>query len=98
MESEQIMAEDVPPGQVTAPHGDAAWDARRLVRAARAATLATTAQGQPFASLVTPATAADLSVLMLLSSLSEHTCAPIPAAPCWSPARPRTRTRRPRRA
>jgi putative heme iron utilization protein len=73
MESEQIMAEDVPPGQVTAPHGDAAWDARRLVRAARAATLATTAQGQPFASLVTPATAADLSVLMLLSSLSEHT-------------------------
>jgi putative heme iron utilization protein len=43
------------------------------LRAARAGTLATSAQGQPFASLVTPATAPDLSVLMLLSSLSEHT-------------------------
>ncbi len=67
------MAEDVPAGQVAAPQGDAAWDARLLLRAARAATLATSAQGQPFASLVTPATAGDLSVLLLLSSLSEHT-------------------------
>jgi putative heme iron utilization protein len=67
------MAGDVPAGQGEARQGDAAWEARLLLRAARAATLATSAQGQPFASLVTPATAADLSVLLLLSSLSEHT-------------------------
>ena len=48
-------------------------DARALLRAARAGTLATSAGGQPFASLVTPATAPDGSVLMLLSGLSEHT-------------------------
>jgi putative heme iron utilization protein len=36
-------------------------------------TLATSAEGQPFASLVTPACAPDLSVLLLLSALSEHT-------------------------
>jgi putative heme iron utilization protein len=47
--------------------------ARRLVRAARAASLASSAEGQPFASLVTPASAPDLTPLMLLSSLSEHT-------------------------
>jgi putative heme iron utilization protein len=73
MESERIMAEDEPAGQAPAQQGDAAWEARLLLRAARAATLATSAQGQPFASLVTPATTADLSVLLLLSSLSEHT-------------------------
>jgi putative heme iron utilization protein len=50
-----------------------AWEARRLLRAARAGTLATSAGGQPFASLVTPACAPDLSVLLLLSGLSEHT-------------------------
>jgi putative heme iron utilization protein len=50
-----------------------AWTARKLVRAARSGTLATVAQGQPFASLITPATAPDLSVLLLLSDLSEHT-------------------------
>jgi putative heme iron utilization protein len=49
------------------------FEARRLVRGAIAATLATSAEGMPFASLVTPATAPDLSPLMLLSSLSEHT-------------------------
>jgi len=49
------------------------WEARKLLRAARAGTLASSAQGQPFASLVTPACAADLSVLLLLSDLSEHT-------------------------
>jgi putative heme iron utilization protein len=49
------------------------WTARKLLRAARSGTLATVADGQPFASLVTPATAADLSVLLLLSSLSAHT-------------------------
>jgi putative heme iron utilization protein len=49
------------------------WDARRLLRAARVATLATALDGQPFAALVTPAAAPDLSLLLLLSDLSEHT-------------------------
>ncbi len=52
---------------------DDALQARRLLRAARVATLGTQTGGQPFTALVTPATAPDLSVLMLLSSLSEHT-------------------------
>src|SRR3954452_20877656 len=52
---------------------DPAIESRRLLRAARAGTLATSAKGQPFASLVTPACSPDLSVLLLLSSLSEHT-------------------------
>ena len=47
--------------------------ARRLLRAARVGTLASAADGQPFASLVTPACAPDLSLLLLLSDLSEHT-------------------------
>ncbi|WP_428484343.1 HugZ family protein [Rhodopila sp.] len=47
--------------------------ARCLLRGARVGTLATTAKGQPFASLVTPACMPDLSILLLLSSLSEHT-------------------------
>ncbi len=51
----------------------AVWQARSLLRAAPVATLATAQDGQPFAALVTPATAPDLSVLMLLSGLSEHT-------------------------
>ncbi len=50
-----------------------AWQARLLLRAARVGTLATAIDGQPFASLVTPATAPDFSVLLFLSSLSEHT-------------------------
>lgn len=50
-----------------------AWQARTLLRAARSGTLATSTGGQPFAALVTPATAPDLSVLLWLSSLSEHT-------------------------
>jgi putative heme iron utilization protein len=50
-----------------------AWAARKLLRAARSGTLATSAAGQPFASLVTPACAADLTILLLLSGLSEHT-------------------------
>ncbi|HEV7264358.1 MAG TPA: DUF2470 domain-containing protein [Falsiroseomonas sp.] len=49
------------------------FEARRLIRAVSAATLATSAEGMPFASLVTPATEGDLSPLLLLSSLSEHT-------------------------
>ncbi len=52
---------------------DLAAAARLVLRAARVGTLATVDDGQPFASLVTPATAPDLSVLMLLSELSEHT-------------------------
>jgi hypothetical protein len=52
---------------------DPALEARRLIRAAGAATLATQAAGQPFASLVTPAAAPDLSPLLWLSTLSEHT-------------------------
>jgi len=55
------------------PREQAAWQARCLLRAARVASLATVSQGQPFVALVTPATAPDLSVLLFLSSLSEHT-------------------------
>ena len=48
--------------------------ARALMRAAASATLATSGEGgQPFASLVTPAIAADGAVLLWLSTLSEHT-------------------------
>ena len=49
------------------------WQARRLLRAARVGTLATSAKGQPFASLITPACMPDGSLLLLLSRLSEHT-------------------------
>jgi putative heme iron utilization protein len=49
------------------------FSARRLLRSARVGTLATSADGAPFASLVTPAAAADGSVLLLLSDLAEHT-------------------------
>jgi putative heme iron utilization protein len=82
MEGEQIMADE-----------NAAWRARTLLRAARAGTLATSTDGQPFASLVTPAAAPDLSLLLLLSSLSEHTrhlraeprCAVLVAGPAPEP-------------
>lgn len=50
-----------------------AWAARKLLRASRVATLATATGGQPFTALATPGCAPDLSVLLLLSSLSEHT-------------------------
>ena len=50
-----------------------AWTSRKLLRAARAGSLGTTMEGQPFVSLVTPATAPDFSVLLFLSALSEHT-------------------------
>jgi heme iron utilization protein len=52
---------------------DPAWHARKLLRAARVGTLASSLAGQPFASLVTPACAPDLALLLLLSDLSEHT-------------------------
>ena len=51
----------------------AVWDSRKLLRAARVGTLATSADGQPSASLVTPACAPDLTLLLLLSELAEHT-------------------------
>lgn len=50
-----------------------AWQARCLLRAARGGTLATSAKGQPYASLVTPACMPDGSLLLLLSRLAEHT-------------------------
>jgi heme iron utilization protein len=54
--------------------GSTAFEARKLLRAARSGSLATTADGgQPFASLITPACAPDLSIVLLLSNLSEHT-------------------------
>jgi heme iron utilization protein len=77
---------------------DTAFTARCLLRAARWATLATDAGGQPFASLVTHAVAPDGAVLLLLSSLAEHSkhlvvsprCAVMvtgaPAGPNWQTA------------
>jgi putative heme iron utilization protein len=50
-----------------------AWQARCLLRAARSGCLATSAKGQPYASLVTPACMPDGSLLLLLSQLAEHT-------------------------
>jgi len=70
MEGERNMA---PPDQPPPAEEPPAWAARKLLRAARSAALASVIDGQPFASLVTPACAADLSVLLLLSALSEHT-------------------------
>lgn len=55
------------------PDDSPAWQARRLLRAARGACLATSAKGQPFASLVTPGIMPDGSLLLLLSRLAEHT-------------------------
>ena len=55
------------------PEDPPAWATRKLLRSARWGTLATSLDGQPFASLVTPACAPDLGLLLLLSSLSEHT-------------------------
>ncbi|WP_431284992.1 HugZ family protein [Humitalea sp. 24SJ18S-53] len=65
---------DEPPSPPPRPDPVAAGaEARRLLRGATAATLATQADGQPFASLVTPAMTGDLTPLLLLSTLSEHT-------------------------
>jgi putative heme iron utilization protein len=71
MEGEQIMADSSPDREVERTAD--LREARLLLRGARLATLATQTAGQPFTALVTPATAPDLSVLLLLSSLSEHT-------------------------
>ena len=73
------MPEGAPPGPVGKGQGEPgraedARLARALMRAAASATLATVAEGgQPFASLVTPAIAADGAALLWLSTLSEHT-------------------------
>jgi putative heme iron utilization protein len=66
---------EMPPGDtpVDAPDDTPAWAARKLLRAGRSGMLATSLAGQPYASLVTPATAPDLGLLLLLSELSEHT-------------------------
>jgi len=50
-----------------------AWEARKLLRAGRSGSLGTVLDGQPFASLVTHACDGDLSLILLLSDLSEHT-------------------------
>lgn len=52
---------------------DHGFAARCLLRAANSATLATQSDGQPFASLVTHAMAPDGSLLLWLSTLSQHT-------------------------
>ncbi len=52
---------------------DHGFTARCLFRAAAASTLATQGDGQPFASLVTHAMAPDGSLLLWLSTLSQHT-------------------------
>ncbi|MBW8269362.1 DUF2470 domain-containing protein [Caldovatus aquaticus] len=52
---------------------EAGFEARRLIRGAAGAVLATQAGGQPFAALVTPAAAPGLTLLLWLSALSEHT-------------------------
>ncbi|TLU71518.1 HugZ family pyridoxamine 5'-phosphate oxidase [Lichenicoccus roseus] len=46
--------------------------ARDILRGARSASLATLADGAPFASLVTPATTCSMDLLMMVSSLSRH--------------------------
>ena len=67
------LVSETPLSSEIAPRDEPARQARLLLRAARSAALGTVgANGMPSVTLVTPATAPDLSVLMLLSSLSEH--------------------------
>ena len=61
------------PASAIAPGPEPSWQARQLLRGARAGMLATQKDGQPLASLVTPACAPDLSLLIFISQLSEHT-------------------------
>ena len=77
MEGERNMAE-TPQEEISGPQAarqpaERGFPARKLLRAARSGALGTVIDGQPFASLVTPAMAPDLSVLLLLSTLAEHT-------------------------
>jgi putative heme iron utilization protein len=70
------MSENPTPAATGLPGEDkreVAFQARLLLRASASGVLATQADGQPFASLATPATAPDLSILLWLSTLSEHT-------------------------
>lgn len=62
-----------PPAPAAAAEEDPARQARLLIRAARMASLAVLAEGAPHIALVTPASAPDLSVLLLLSDLARHT-------------------------
>ena len=62
-----------PTGAARPEHVAAARQARCLLRAARSGCLATAANAQPFASLVTPACMPDGALLLLLSQLAEHT-------------------------
>ena len=68
------MAETGVPREAKMAEGpEPAWQARTLLRAARGVVLATSDKGQPYASLVTPAFRPDLSALLWLSRLSDHT-------------------------
>jgi putative heme iron utilization protein len=58
------------------------FEARRLIREARQASLATAAGGAPQLGLVTPATDPGLDILLLLSGLSAHTRALIEHPAC----------------
>lgn len=61
-------------GEMEARRAEWGLQARRLMRGAASAVLATLGKdGQPHAALVTPALAPDGAVLLLLSTLSEHT-------------------------
>lgn len=53
--------------------GGTAFEARCLARATRVASIGTQHEGQPHVSLITPAVAADGTVLMLLSEMADHT-------------------------
>lgn len=69
-------AESVPAGPAGGSAAERArlvHEARCLLRGARAGSLATVRDGQPFASLVTPAMTPDGAVLLFLSELAEHT-------------------------
>jgi putative heme iron utilization protein len=66
--SDRIMADAQDP-----PQRDLHGEARSLIAAARAATLATVTAGVPYAALVTPAFLPDGAALLLLSQLSAHT-------------------------
>ncbi len=69
----RIVAQTGPEGEREMADAAVVWQARCLLREAKAATLCTATDGQPFGALVTPACAPDLSVLLLLSDLSAHT-------------------------
>ncbi len=61
---------------------EAGFEARRLLRGSRSASLATLSDGLPFVSLVTHAVDGEGALLMLLSGLSEHTRHLVAAAGC----------------